>query len=669
MESNREYERMLELVDKINELNYEYYQNDRSLISDYEFDNLLLELQEIENKHPDWILPYSPTQRVGGTITKNFKTVSHRYPMLSLANTYNEQEIRDFEERILKIIGTQPQYVCELKIDGVAISLIYEHGILTTAATRGDGEKGDDVTTNVKTIKNIPLIIKNKDVPDLFEVRGEIFMPKGVFETLNKEFETSGKPLLANPRNAASGTLKLQDSKVVAQRNLRFYAYALLGENLNIETHGMALTSLKNWGFPVADSWKIAENIEQVIDFIHYWQSRRSNLPFETDGVVIKVNQLNFQDKLGNTAKNPRWAIAFKYQPERACTALLGVTYQVGRTGAVTPVAELKEVFLSGTKVKRATLHNADEMQRLDIHENDWVWVEKSGEIIPKIIGVDKTKRSPQAPKIDFIKNCPSCGTPLIRREGEAHYFCPNEKNCPPQILGRIEHFVSRDALNVESVGSKTIKTLFEHGLIKKPSDLFKLSQKDLLQLEGFKEKSAQNILDGLAKAKTMPFKKTLYALGIRYVGETVAEKLASYFKNITDLRNATFEELISIPEIGEKIAHSLIQYFNDPYYANIVDELIELGLNFESSNEKPLQHSEILKGLSFLISGTFEWDREKIKELIVSHGGIMASSVNAKLNYLVAGNNAGPNKLQKATELGINIISFEHLQNMINSK
>ncbi|MFQ3576814.1 MAG: NAD-dependent DNA ligase LigA, partial [Cytophagales bacterium] len=657
MEKNNDFSRMIELVEQLNNLNKEYYQNHRSLVSDFEFDQLLSELIKIESAHPDWVLPYSPSQRVGGTVTKNFKQVFHKQPMLSLSNTYNEQEIKEFDDRVFKLLNEKPEYVCEIKFDGVAISLNYENGILVSAVTRGDGEKGDEVTANVRTIANIPLKVNAENLPKSFEVRGEIYMPLESFNRINADLESSGKPLLANPRNAASGTLKMQDSKVVAQRGLSCFCYSLSGESLGIESHSQALNSLKAWGFPVSDTWQTVKSVEEIMAYINHWQEKRKKLPLDTDGVVVKVNRLDFQEILGMTAKSPRWAMAFKYKPDQACTPLLEVTYQVGRTGAVTPVAELKEVALSGTKVRRATLHNADEMQRLGLHEGDYVWVEKSGEIIPKITSVEVSKRQVGARPIVFVKNCPSCQTPLVRKDGEAHFFCTNEKGCQPQVLGRIEHFVSRDALNVDSVGGKTIQVLFEKGLVTTPADLFKLNKDQLLGLEGFKEKAAQNVIEGITKAKSMPFKKTLFALGIRFVGETVAEKLASYFKNITALRNATLEELIAVPEIGEKIAQSIVQYFKDEYYSSIVDELIAFGVNFESSDEVVEQVSDKLSGLSFVISGTFDWEREKIKDYIVSHGGKILSGVSGKLNYLVAGDDMGPSKLQKAQNLGVKII------------
>ncbi|GAB4331825.1 MAG: NAD-dependent DNA ligase LigA [Flammeovirgaceae bacterium] len=664
------------LIQKINYYNHRYYIDGVSEISDYEFDKLLERLITLEKQFPQFKKPDSPTQRVGGDITKIFPTVKHQYPMLSLANTYSEEELLDFDERIKKMVGSGFDYVCELKFDGVAISLNYENNLLVAAVTRGDGEQGDDVTQNVKTIKTIPLRIY-KDVPKKFTVRGEIFMPKDVFESLNIEIAednekriTEGrKPqnLLANPRNATAGTLKLQDSAQVAKRKLDCYVYNLLLDEMMFDTHAENLMFLKSCGFNVSNTWKKCNNIQDVIKFIHDWENKRHELPLETDGVVVKVNQLKIQEELGFTAKSPRWAVAYKYKAETAKTLLENVSYQVGRTGAVTPVANLKPVKLAGTTVKRASLHNANEIARLDLHLGDMVYVEKSGEIIPKVVGVDLSARQEHLEKIIFPKNCPSCNTPLVRQKDEAIFYCHNSSGCLPQIQGKIEHFVQRKAMNINSVGSETIELLLNHNLIKDIPDLYSLKRQDLINLERFGEKSADNILEGLEKSKNVPFPRVLFALGIRYVGETVAEKLANYFGNIDNIANATVEQLKNVPEIGEKIASSVYDFFKNPENQSLIQRLKSYGLKFETEKETNFPKTNLLEGKSFVISGTFQkHSREDLEQKIKENGGKLLSAVSGKLDYLVAGENMGPSKKEKAEKFGIKIISEEEFLKML---
>ncbi|MFM8743217.1 MAG: NAD-dependent DNA ligase LigA, partial [Cytophagales bacterium] len=607
------------LTDQINYHNELYYQQNKSEISDFEFDKLLQQLIELEQQFPELKLPDSPTQRVGGTITKEFENVAHQYPMMSLGNTYSEEELRDFDERVKKGLDGAPyEYFCELKFDGVSISLIYENGVLVKGITRGDGVRGDNVVANVKTIRTLPLKLKSKDAPAAFEVRGEIFLSKEAFQRLNQDREDAGEEAYANARNTASGTLKMQDSAQVAKRKLDCYLYYLLGENLNINTHEQSIHQIEKWGFQVSPTYQKCKSIEEVLDYIHYWEKKRHDLPLETDGVVVKVNNLEQQKILGYTAKSPRWAIAYKYKAESISTKLNSITYQVGRTGAVTPVAELEPVLLAGTTVKRASLHNANEIERLDLHVDDFVFVEKGGEIIPKITGVDLKRRKGDAERIRYIDTCPECGTNLIRKEAEANHYCPNEKGCPPQITGKVEHFIQRKALDIDSLGEQTIRQLFALGLVRTPADLYDLQKSDLLKLDKVKDKSAQNILDGIAASKNAPFEAVLFGIGIRFVGKTVAEKLTGYFKSIDALANASFEQLLQAPEVGEKIAQSVVSFFADSSNQQEVARLKATGLRMESNQLTPEKVSSVLGDQSFVISGTFvNYERDQLKSII----------------------------------------------------
>ncbi len=668
-------EKIVELSQKLNELNYKYYIEDISEVSDVEFDAMMKQLQALEANYPQYKLPNSPTQRVGGGLISGFETVKHRYQMLSLSNTYDRNELLEFENRILKLIGSTPQYVCELKFDGLAMSFWYEKGKLVRAVTRGDGEQGDDVTENVKTIPSIPLTVKT----DLsFEVRGEVFFTKKRFEALNLEIEKENQKrilegktplkMLANPRNAASGSIKILDPKIVAKRRLQCFVYALLGDELPVHTHSESMIWLTEMGFPVSPTWKICENMESVFDYIDQWDKQRHDFPVETDGVVIKVNSFAQQNALGFTAKSPRWATAYKFKAETALTQLLSVEFQVGRTGAVTPVANLSPVHLAGTTVKRATLHNANEIERLDLHETDWVYLEKGGEIIPKITAVDVSKRKPNAAKVTFPKNCPACSTPLLRPEDEVAYYCPNSQSCPPQQIGKVEHFVHRKALDIDSLGTETIVMLFEKGLIKGIEDLYRLTQEDLIQLERFGEKSAQKLLTGIEQSKSVPFARVLFGLGIRFVGETVAEKLAQHFGSIQAIADATIEQLCEVPDIGEKIALSVKEYFSLKENTNTINSLKQAGLCFETKKDDGQEiKSEKLKGMTFVVTGTFEsMSREEIEELVKAHSGKLVSSVSAKLNFLIVGNKPGAAKLEKAKKLNINTLSEQEFLAMI---
>lgn len=667
-----------QLADKINHYNFQYYQNHVSEISDIEFDKLLARLQMLENQYPELAQPDSPTQRVGGLVAKDFVQVKHKYQMLSLSNTYNAEELREFDQRVAKGLENKPyQYICEMKYDGVAITLVYENGILTKAVTRGDGEQGDDVTQNVRTIKSVPLKVIADDLPDYFEVRGEIYMPRESFDKINAEIEEDNilrikqgkKPntLLANPRNAASGTVKMHDSGVVAKRNLACFVYDLLGENLPQKTHEENLQTLKRWKFNVFEDNRKVETIDEVLAYIAEWETKRYDLPLDTDGAVLKLNDKAQREILGFTSKSPKWAIAYKYKAENEPTILESVTYQVGRTGAVTPVANLKPVRLAGTTVKRATLHNANEIARLDLHEGDTVFVEKSGEIIPKITGVDKTKRSLFAQPIKYVSNCPECGTQLIRNEGEAIFFCPNEKGCPPQIKAKIEHYVSRKAMNIDSLGGKTIESLFENKLICNVADLYELKFEQVRRLEGFKDTSTNNVIKGIENSKQQPFKNVLFGLGIRFVGETVAEKLADFFKNIDNLAKASVEELQQAPEIGERIAESIVIWFQDADNQALIARLKAAAVQLQSLDTPKVILSSKLEGKTFLISGTFEnYGREELKDLIEQHGGKVLSGVSGKLNFLVAGNEAGSSKLEKAQKAGVAVISETEFSAML---
>jgi len=656
------------LTEILNQYNYQYYVLHQSPVSDFEFDQLLKKLQQLEANYPHFAQPDSPTQRVGGTITKDFASVQHQYPMLSLGNTYDEQELRDFDARVNKgLEGEAYEYFCELKFDGVSISLIYENGNLVRAVTRGDGQQGDDVTNNVKTIKTIPLKVNHPDLPPKFEVRGEIFMPKKVFEQLNREREDIGEEKYANARNTASGTVKMQDSSEVARRKLDCFVYYLLGENLPYATHAESIQALQDWKFNVSPTFKACKNIDEVLDYIYSWDKKRHELPLETDGVVIKVNNINQQQLLGYTAKSPRWATSYKYKAESVSTRLNGITYQVGRTGAITPVAELEPVFLAGTTVKRASLHNANEIERLGLCEGDYVFVEKGGEIIPKVTGVDVSKRKNDAKNIQYITHCPECDTELQREPGEAQHYCPNYNGCAPQITGKIEHFIQRKAMNIESLGEQTIKQLYERGFVKSAADLYALTKEQLLTLDKTKEKTATNILSGIAASKNTPFESVLFAIGIRHVGKTVAEKLAWHFQSIDNISKANREELLKAPDVGEKIAESVIQFFQDEKNKWEIQRLRDAGLAMETKQTSFEASSNILGGKSFLISGVFKnYEREQLQDLIQQNGGRIVSSVSGKLDYLVAGENMGPSKKEKAEKLGVRIIDEDTITQML---
>lgn len=667
--SSTEAKKQIEgLVDQINHYNDLYYQKNKSDISDFEFDQLLKKLADLENQFPELKQPDSPTQRVGGTITKEFENVAHQYPMLSLGNTYSKEELEEFDVRVAKGLEGEPyEYFCELKFDGVSISLIYENGILIKAVTRGDGVRGDNVIANAKTIRSLPLKIKLKSIPSKFEVRGEVFLSKEVFKKLNLEQEDIGEETYANARNTASGTLKMQDSAEVAKRKLDCNLYYLLGEELNVSSHEEAIQKIEHWGFNVSPTYQKCKNIQEVMEYIVHWEKKRGELPLETDGVVIKVNSLNQQQRLGATAKVPRWAISFKYKAESISTRLNSITYQVGRTGAVTPVAELEPVLLAGTTVKRASLHNANEITRLDLRIGDTVFVEKGGEIIPKITRVDLTQRKDTTASVVYISECPECRTSLIRKEGEANHYCPNESGCPPQIKGRIEHFIQRKAMDIDSLGEQTIKQLFDLGLVHSPADLYDLKKADLLRLEKVKDKSAENMLAGMEASKGTPFQSVLFAIGIRFVGKTVAEKLAYYFKSMDKLAAASVEELLKAPEVGEKIAQSVVQFFSQPHHLNEIARLKKAGLQMESTDVEPQLISQKLEGKSFVISGTFEnYERDQLKEMVLANGGRILSGVSAKLDYLLAGENMGPAKLEKAQKLGVTLISIADFEKML---
>lgn len=660
-----------ELTKTINYHNDLYYQQSRIEISDFEFDQLLERLVKLETDFPDLKAFDSPSQRVGGTITKSFATVYHKYPMLSLGNTYSPAELEEFDKRVARGLDGEPyEYFCELKFDGVSISLTYEDGKLVRGVTRGDGVRGDDVTNNVKTIRSIPLQVKGKDIPPVFEVRGEVFMPKHVFEQLNKEREDIGEELYRNARNTTSGTLKLQDSTLVARRKLDCFVYYLLGDESGIATHEQAVQKLEKMGFSVSPTYRKCATIGQVFDYINEWDAKRSELPLETDGVVLKVNNLEQQQALGFTAKSPRWAIAYKYKAESLSTKLNGITYQVGRTGAITPVAELEPVLLAGTIVKRASLHNANEIERLDLRIGDYVFVEKGGEIIPKVTGVDLARRNPKSKPVSYITHCPECGTELIRQEGEASHYCPNSTGCPPQITGRVEHFIQRKAMDIDSLGERTIYQLYKLGLVKSPADLYDLRKEDVLKLEGFKELSTRNLLGGIEASKQTPFENVLFAIGIRYVGKTVAEKLARHFKTIDAIMNASYDELVAAPEVGQKIAQSIVHFFEDPENRREVERLKAAGLNMVSDAKEPEVESTVLEGKSFVVSGVFAtYDRDEIKDVIIKNGGRVLSSVSGKLDYLIAGDNMGPAKREKAEKLGVKIISEDEFNTLLKGE
>jgi DNA ligase (NAD+) len=659
-------ERIDKLRKEIEEHNRRYYVLNQPVISDFEYDLLINELDTLEKKFPEFKVEGSPTQHVGSDITKEFRQYEHKYPMLSLGNTYSYDELRDFDSRIHKSISGSVEYVCELKFDGASISITYINGIMSTAVTRGDGAKGDDVSVNVKTIKSIPTRISNAGIPEEFIVRGEILMPRAVFNDLNEERAKEGLNLFANPRNAASGTLKILDPSIVAERKLDCIFYFLLGENLPFNTHYENLMKAASWGFNVADSIRICKDIEEVIRFIESWENKRDTLPYATDGVVIKVNSIDQQKELGFTAKSPRWAIAYKYKAEQAITKLISVSYQVGRTGAVTPVANLEPVLLAGTTVKRASLHNADQIFLLDLHFNDMVYVEKGGEIIPKIVGVDSSLRNGNSKAIRFIDTCPECGTALVKNEGEANHFCPNYLHCPPQIKGRIEHFISRKAMDIEGLGEETVDLLFNKGLIRNIADLYELQPGQLIPLERMGEKSAANILKSIKESVAIPYHRVLYALGIRHVGETVAKTLALRFKSLDELMAADEEVLTSVREIGPKIASSIVAYFSDPENIEIIRRLKLTGikLNAETKNNET---GNALNGKVIVISGVFRMHtRDEYKELIEKNGGKNSSSISGNTSFILAGDNMGPSKREKAEELGVRIMSEEEFLKII---
>lgn len=664
MKLNQASSRINELTEKLRLYNKAYYMNDESLISDREFDVLLRELIDLEKQFPELKAPDSPSQRVGGTINKDFETVTHKTRMLSLGNTYSEDDLIEFDNRVNKELeGQDYAYFCELKFDGVAISLNYENNLLVRAVTRGDGTKGDNITDNAKTIKSIPLKIASNS--NSFEVRGEVFMPKPVFDALNKEREEAGEDLYANARNTASGSLKMMDSAMVAKRKLNCYLYMLLADGFT--SHEESIHALEKWGFNVSPTYKKCASINDVISYIAYWSEKRHELPVETDGIVIKVNSLKQQEQLGFTAKNPKWAISYKYKSKNACTQLLNVTYQVGRTGSITPVAELEPVILAGTTVKRASLHNANEIERLNLHVGDFVYVEKGGEIIPKVTGVDLKQRKTESKNINYITLCPACETELIRKEGEASHYCPNTENCPPQIKGRIEHFIHRNAMNIDSLGERTIAILFEKGWLSKPSDLYKLSKDQLLTLEGFKEQSASNLLQGIEESKKAPFEALLFGLGIRYVGKTVAEKLIEHFQTIDALMIAQFDELTGIQEIGARIAKSVIAYFSIEENRMEIERLKDAGLQFKSTANT--KESNLLADQTFVISGVFiNRTRDELKKTIKANGGKVVSSISKKLDFLVAGDNMGPSKKEKAEKLEVRIISEEDFESLLGN-
>ena len=666
-----ETERIIELRELLHKYNNLYYVQNAPVISDIEFDQLMHELIDLEEKHPELYDPNSPTQRVGSDLSKGFEQAEHRYPMLSLDNTYNEQEVRDFFQRVSGLLNEPFEICCELKYDGLSISLIYEDGKLVQAVTRGDGVKGDIVTDNVRTIKSVPLVLQKGSYPRNFEIRGEVLMPWTSFERLNAERERQEEPLFANPRNAASGTLKLQNPQEVSRRQLDSYLYYLLGEQLPCDGHYENMMEAQKWGFKVSDHMKKCTTIEEVLDYINYWDTERKNLPVATDGIVLKVNSLRQQRNLGFKAKSPRWAIAYKFQAERQLTRLNSVSYQVGRTGAVTPVANLDPVQLSGTIVKRATLHNADIIKGLDLHVGDMVYVEKGGEIIPKITGVDMDSRSLlMGDPVKFADVCPECGTKLIRYEGEAAYYCPNAISCPPQIKGRIEHFVSRKAMNIDGLGTETIDLFYQAGLIKDIADLYTLKAMDICRLEGLGEKSAVSIVHGIEDSKKVPFERVLFAIGIRFVGETVAKILARAFKSMEALENASMEQLTAVNEIGTKIAQSIVSFFADERSRALVNRLKEFGLQMEMAQEEQEGGSDLLKDKTIVISGVFNYhSRDEYKALIERHGGKNSGSISAKTSFVLAGDNMGPAKREKAQELGVRLVSENDFLEMINEK
>ena len=660
--------RMSFLETELHRHNYLYYVASQPEISDYDFDQMLRELEVLENQNPDFVSPNSPTKRVGGDITKNFPSVVHQFPMLSLSNSYSESEILEWEQRAKKLVGDEIEYVCELKYDGVAIGIRYKQGQLVQAVTRGDGTQGEDVTANVRTIRSIPLVIQG-EFPENFEIRGEIFMPRSAFEQLNELRKENSEPLFANPRNTASGTLKLQDSTIVAKRDLDCFLYGVYANEWIANGHFEAVQKAGTWGFKIPQSneryIEVQKNIDGVMNFIHYWEHKRKDLPFDIDGVVIKVNNYKHQQNLGFTAKSPRWAVAFKFKTERVQTQLLSVDFQVGRTGAITPVANLNPVSLGGTIVKRASLHNADQIEKYDLHLLDFVFIEKGGEIIPKIVDVNTDLRHVSAKAVAFIETCPECHTLLERNEGEAQHFCPNEMGCPPQIKGKMEHFIARKAMNIDGIGAETIELLYDQNLVRNAADLYDLNYDDLIRLDRLADKSVRNILSGIEASKNVPFERVLFALGIRFVGETVAKKLAYALKNIDALLAANFEDLVAIEEIGDKIAQSILAHFNKLENLELLSRLKQAGLQLEIEQKEAV--GDTLIGSSIVVSGVFErMSRDDLKVLIESHGGKNVGSISAKTTYVIAGENMGPAKLEKAQKLGITILSEQEFYELI---
>lgn len=657
-----------DLRDELNQHNHNYYVLDKPTISDFEFDQKLKRLEELENLHPEFFDENSPTQRVGGTITKNFQTLAHDYRMYSLDNSYSIDDLLDWENRIQKVLGNvNLEYTCELKYDGASISITYENGKLKRALTRGDGFQGDDVTNNIKTIKSIPLQLKGF-YPPKFDIRGEVILPFEGFEKMNQELIEIGELPYSNPRNTASGSLKLQDSSEVAKRPLECLMYFIVGNNLNINSQFESLDAARKWGFKVPKEAKLVNNLEEVFEYIDYWDIHRHKLPYETDGVVVKVNSFQHQEELGFTAKSPRWAIAYKFKSEQVATKLKSISYQVGRTGAITPVANLEPVQLAGTIVKRASLHNADQIEKLDIRINDTVFVEKGGEIIPKIIAVDLSKRPSDSEATKYITHCPECHTELVRTEGEANHYCPNFYGCPPQIIGRIQHYISRKAMDIEGLGGETVALLYNNGLVNNYADLYELRVEQILPLERMAQKSAENLVKGVEKSKEIPFESVLYALGIRFVGETVAKKLAKHYKNIDALRNASVMDLILVDEIGEKIAQSVIEFFENQENTIIVERLKSYGVQLEIVEKFNPNATNILSGKTFVVSGVFEkFSRDDLKKTIEENGGKVGSSISAKTDYVIAGANMGPAKLEKANQLKIKIITEDDFISLLN--
>lgn len=661
-------ETITKLRAELNQHNYNYYTLDNPTISDYEFDIKLKELQELESKHPEFFDENSPTLRVGGTVTKNFETVLHEHRMYSLDNSYSKEDLIEWENRTKKIVGDVAiEYTCELKYDGASISITYEKGLLKRAVTRGDGFQGDDVTNNVKTIKAVPIKLKG-DFPEKFDIRGEIILPFAGFEKMNQDLIEIGETPYSNPRNTASGSLKLQDSAEVAKRPLDCLLYSIIGTNLEFNTQFEALQKARDWGFKVPNQSALAKNLDEVFKFIDYWDLHRHELPYETDGVVVKVNLIQYQNELDYTAKSPRWAMAYKFKSEQVSTVLNSISYQVGRTGAITPVANLEPVQLAGTIVKRASLHNADQIEKLDVRIGDTVFVEKGGEIIPKIIAVDLAQRQPNSEPIKYITNCPECNTELVRLEGEANHYCPNFYGCPPQIIGRIQHYISRKAMDIEGLGGETVALLFAAGLVSNYADLYELQKEQIIPLERMAEKSAENLVKGVQNSKTIPFERVLYALGIRYVGETVAKKLAKHYKNIDAIANANMLELVLVDEIGEKIAQSVVQFFDNQENITIIDRLKQYGVQLEINADNDTSVSDIFQGKIFVVSGVFEtYSRDELKKVIEDNGGKVGSSISSKTSYVVAGDNMGPSKLEKANQLKIPIINEFQLNELLN--